>query len=94
MSTFKPIVQTLVTYLGLHDDFKTDLEAALKDAKSKGIKEFDPIKDLDDYIKFYDDLLEWVPSEDETATLILYKICMFYFVLDLLPQKYQTPIQP
>ncbi|KAF8311921.1 phosphatidylserine decarboxylase-domain-containing protein [Cantharellus anzutake] len=53
------------------------------------------IRSLNDYLDFYETLLNWVPTETSDGRNIYYHLCIFYFILDQLPLRLlQTPILP
>ncbi|EIW55138.1 uncharacterized protein TRAVEDRAFT_22906 [Trametes versicolor FP-101664 SS1] len=91
------VVQRLRDYLDEDPVFKAEFEEAFETAKSYGLPEFEEwgIATLADYLDYYDSFLKWVPSENKDGTFVLYHICMFYFVLDMLPLvRRQSPIHP
>ncbi|KAL1949142.1 hypothetical protein VTO73DRAFT_10948 [Trametes versicolor] len=91
------VVQRLRDYLDKDPVFKAEFEEAFETAKSYGLPEFEEwgIATLADYLDYYDSFLKWVPSENKDGTFVLYHICMFYFVLDMLPLvRRQSPIHP
>ncbi|OJT12055.1 Phosphatidylserine decarboxylase proenzyme 3 [Trametes pubescens] len=91
------VVQKLRDYLDKDPVFKAEFEQALETAKSYDIPEFEEwgIVTLADYLNYYESFLKWVPSENKDGTFVLYHICMFYFVLDMLPLVLrQSPIDP
>ncbi|KAI0366859.1 hypothetical protein BV20DRAFT_625640 [Pilatotrama ljubarskyi] len=96
MST-STIVDKLRDQLAQSPDFRADFETAFQKALSSGVPQFAEwgIATLDDYINYYESFLKWVPTEDADGTVVLYHICMFYFVLDLIPMiNRQNPILP
>ncbi|KAI0356055.1 hypothetical protein OH77DRAFT_1520612 [Trametes cingulata] len=96
MST-STIVDKLRDQLAQSPDFQADFEQAFEKAKASGIPQFQEwgISTLDDYINYYESFLKWVPTENADGTVVLYHICMFYFVLDLIPMiNRQSPILP
>ncbi|KAH9855378.1 phosphatidylserine decarboxylase-domain-containing protein [Lenzites betulinus] len=91
------IVQELRDYLYRNPEFKADFQESLNKALGYGIPEFakEGIKTLSDYLDFYEGLLKWVPTENVDGTAVYYRLCMFYFVLDLFPlAAHQSPINP
>ncbi|KAH9855379.1 phosphatidylserine decarboxylase-domain-containing protein [Lenzites betulinus] len=91
------IVQELRAYLDREQNhqFKEDFQDSLNTALGYNLPEFDGIKTLSDYLDFYEGLLKWVPTENFDGTAVYIRLCMFYFVLDLLPvSKRQSPIDP
>lgn len=101
MSTYSPIVQTLVNYFTENPAFKEDFNNSFTLARSVGLKEFDElnIDTVDDYIRYMEDYLHWVPFENGSATKdgnnVYIHICMFYFILDMPPVRdQQSSIDP
>ena len=88
-------IQKLRDYLDADKSIKEAFEKSLDNAHTYDIPEVDAIETVDDLIKFYEELLTWIPSEDAPGDAVYNKLCLFYFVLDLPPlAKYQTPIDP
>ncbi|KAI0631129.1 phosphatidylserine decarboxylase-domain-containing protein [Trametes polyzona] len=91
------IVQQLRDYLDKNPDFKREFEISLEKAKGYDLPEFEEwgISTLDDYLNYYESYLNWVPTENSDGTSVVYHICMFYFVIGLLPvSARQSPILP
>ncbi|KAJ8481386.1 hypothetical protein ONZ51_g6045 [Trametes cubensis] len=92
-----PIVQKLVDYFTENPEFKTAFEQSFLMAYATGIKEFQTfnIHSVDDYLRYMDDYVHWIPTEDISGTNVYNHICMFYFILDLPPVRdHQNPIDP
>ena len=92
-----PIVQKLVKYFSENPEFKTAFGQSFLLAHATGLKEFDTfnIHSVDDYIRYMDEYVNWIPTEDYSGTNVYYHICMFYFILDLPPvREHQSPIDP
>lgn len=58
---------------------------AIANAQKKNIPQLRNIKNLDDYLKFINGLLYWVPSENEPGKEVYNRLCEFYFILDQAP---------
>ncbi|EAW07091.1 phosphatidylserine decarboxylase [Aspergillus clavatus NRRL 1] len=95
-----PVVRDLVDFVHRSSDRVKEFESAVEsacDPKNGGDKEMkqEGIQTLDDYFKFVDHLVRWVPQVSSTGDEVLNKILVFYWVLDqptLAP--YQTKIHP
>lgn len=72
------------------NNWTNDFEVAIKDARKTGVEEMTEIKNLDDFYNFLDDLVTWVPTEDQTGTYVYRRLCTMYFVLD---QETVKPLQ-
>ncbi|KAF9553397.1 hypothetical protein CPC08DRAFT_713769 [Agrocybe pediades] len=79
------IVQDLVNYLREHTDVRDAFKEAFEQASSFGIIRKFNIQTLDDYLKFYDDMLLWTPREDFTATQVYHHFLSLLLILDLPP---------
>lgn len=91
------IVQNLINYCIENPEFKVALAQSFALAYSTGLKEFElyNIHNVDDYIRYMDEYVHWVPTEDKTGKNVYYHICMFYFIIDLPPVRdHQSPIDP
>ncbi len=92
-----PIVQELIDYREANPEFKEALDQSFALAYSTGLEEFHiyNIHNVDDYIRYMDEYVYWVPTEDRTGKNVYYHICMFYFIIDLPPVRdHQSPIDP
>ncbi|KAI1821859.1 putative phosphatidylserine decarboxylase [Xylaria intraflava] len=92
---YAPIVQELVqainTNKGWLDDFNCAIDCAVKQAPN----DIEGIRVLEDYYKFIDQFLRWVPSETPDGRQIYKKLCLFYFILDQRSAyAHQTAISP
>ena len=91
------IVQQLRNYLNEHPRVYAAFNLAVEIAVRMGIPQLAKwqIHNLNDYLNFYEKLLNWVPTEKFDGKNIYYHLCIFYFILDLPPVKIlQTPILP
>ncbi|WP_028310285.1 phosphatidylserine decarboxylase [Derxia gummosa] len=90
----------LVEKYGWHNRFAIAIESAQR----ANIPEMADIRALADYYFWIDDLLHWVPSEDEPGRKVYNHICKFYFVLDqpsvrelqnrVVPHETAAPLTP
>ncbi|HEU0015156.1 MAG TPA: phosphatidylserine decarboxylase [Longimicrobium sp.] len=86
MPEYHPVVEELVGLIqanGWADDF----EQAIAHAQTYNIPELDDIRSLDDYLKYIDSLLYWVPMENRQGREVYDHICKFYFILDQKPVR-------
>jgi phosphatidylserine decarboxylase len=103
MPTYSPVVQRLVDYFTENPDFKEAFEDSFALARATGLEEFDELKihKVDDYIRYMEEYLNWVPfengskAESKSGDNVYIHICMFYFILDMPPVvNFQSPIDP
>jgi len=77
------------------NNWLTKFEKAIKKAQSYNVPSIKHIHNLCDYLKWMNDLLEWVPAENHNGRQIYERICEFYFFLDQPPvRELQNRIQP
>lgn len=84
MAKWNKVVQELVDLIaenGWEDDFRE----AIEKAGTYNIPEMQDIKNLDDLLKFLNDLLHWVPSENYAGREIYTQLCKSYFIFDQEP---------
>jgi phosphatidylserine decarboxylase len=84
MSQYHPVVQELVDLIdekGWTDDFN---EAVAK-AKTYNIPQLRDIQSLDDFLRFLNDLLYWVPRENYEGKEVYNNLCKSYFIFDQPP---------
>lgn len=82
--TIHPVVQELIDLIKVNN-WKPLFTEAIKNARRKNVPQIDDIQNLDDYIDWINDLLHWIPSEDEPGKKIYNHLCKFYFILDQKP---------
>ena len=88
-------IQQLKDHLKANNNIAYAFSQGLETARTYSIPQLDPIKTVDDLIKYYQDFLTWIPSEDPAGREVYNCICLFYFVLDCAPlSNFQTPILP
>jgi len=103
MATFHPMVQELVKLIEAHQ-WGPAFQAAIEQAQKANVPELSDIKNLDDYLRWMNDLLRWVPSEDVPGKKVYNHLCKFYFILDqkpllelqnkVVPQPKAPPLTP
>ena len=78
-------------------EFAKALDQSFDLAYVTGLEEFKiyNIHNLQDYLRYMDEYVNWLPTEDRTGKNVYYHICMFYFIIDLPPVRdHQSPIDP
>jgi phosphatidylserine decarboxylase len=94
MSHLHPLVETLKTLI-IHYHWQENFQQALYLVQQKNIPQLQAVKTIDDYLNWINDLLYWIPSENESGRVIYDKFTGFYFILDQAPiRQLQTPIIP
>lgn len=94
MQQLHPVVLKLVGLIEIHR-WKDQFNEAIKNAQKKNIPQIKDIQNLDDYIKWINELLYWVPSENEPGKKVYDHLCKFYFILDQRPVlELQTKVVP
>ena len=91
---FNPVVKKLKQMVR-KNGWTGRFEKAIAMAQKQNVPTIKNVKTLDDYYAWINDLLIWVPREDEAGTEIYYRISEFYFFLDQKPVKeLQNKITP
>ena len=91
---YHPVVQELIDMIA-QNGWQSKFEEALKKAQSYNVIGFEDVKTLDDYFKWVDAQLKWVPVEDRYGKEVFKHVCKFYFILDQSPVKeLQNPVTP
>lgn len=91
---YHPIVQELIDMIA-QNGWQSKFEEALKKAQSYNVIGFEDVKTLDDYFKWVDAQLKWVPVEDRYGKEVFKHVCKFYFILDQSPVKeLQNAVMP
>ncbi|MEI6409509.1 MAG: phosphatidylserine decarboxylase [Bacteroidota bacterium] len=92
--SFHPVVKELENLIELNN-WHADFDTAIKNAKKYNVKDLDDIHDLNDYLVFINEFLNWIPIENETGKVFYNKTCKLHFILDQNPIKqYQNKITP
>ena len=81
-----PVVKKLKK-LVRKNDWQEMFQKAIDNAQKQNVPRIKDVKTLDDYYAWINNLLTWVPSENEAGTEIYYRISEFYFFLDQKPVK-------
>ncbi|KAJ5726788.1 phosphatidylserine decarboxylase-related protein [Penicillium malachiteum] len=82
MAARSKIVQTLVDHIHQQDDWASMFQTAFADCISQAPKYMEKygIRMLNDYFDYMDSILTWVPSKIATATQLLERVRLFYFL--------------
>lgn len=78
---YHPVVKELVEMIQ-KNGWEPKFEEALKLTQSYNIADLADIKTVDDYLKWINDLLHWIPKENTTGKIVYEHVCKFYFMLD------------
>ena len=76
-----PIVAALVGLIAEHD-WAPRFDAAVEQLVAQAIPALAPIRTLDDYLAFIDDMVTWAPRERHDSLLVHDKLVTFHFLLD------------
>jgi len=79
-----PVMQELASLIK-KQNWADKFEKATKNALKYKIAELKDIKSWDDYFNWMNDLLYWVPTENETGKMAYDNITKFYFLFDQEP---------
>ncbi|KAL6229249.1 hypothetical protein BDW75DRAFT_245897 [Aspergillus navahoensis] len=92
---YEALVRALETWITSDPDRKQDFETAIRTSQSHNISEMQVMHSLEDYLRFINDLLQWIPTEAVRPKDLLFRTATMWFVLDQ-PSviQYQSPIQP
>ncbi|KAL2809139.1 phosphatidylserine decarboxylase-domain-containing protein [Aspergillus granulosus] len=92
---YSPLVGELKAWIGADTTRRTDFETAIETARSHNTIEMRDIHSLEDYFKFVNKQLFWIPSEAVQAKDLLFRLLKMWFVLDQ-PSviRYQCAIRP
>lgn len=103
METWHPVVLELIALIE-ENHWRDDFDQAIQRARKSNIPELADIDNLDDYLKWINDFLRWVPSENEPGREVYNKLCKFYFILDqppvlglqnrIVPHEVAPPLTP
>lgn len=75
--------------------WQSRLEEAISLARRSGIRELEPITDGGTFLLWLNELLHWVPTENEQSRRLLDRLSTFHFILDQPPlRELQNPVVP
>ncbi|KFX94355.1 hypothetical protein O988_06350 [Pseudogymnoascus sp. VKM F-3808] len=92
-----PVVQALVDQINNEPEWKLAFGKAISDAidQAPTYMEKYEIRDLEGYFNYMDALQTWIPSENSTATQVLERVRIFYFLFNQCSVRdLQTPLSP
>ncbi|MFA7242401.1 MAG: phosphatidylserine decarboxylase [Sulfuricellaceae bacterium] len=78
------VVQELIDLIKAQG-WEEKFEEAIKNAHKQRVPQIKPIRNLNDYLAFINNLLYWIPSENEPGKEVYNRLCEFYFILDQHP---------
>jgi phosphatidylserine decarboxylase precursor len=92
---YSQLVRDLRKWIMSDSKRRDNFEVAITTARSHNTAEMQDIQCLEDYFRFINDQLHWIPSEAAQPKDILSRICKLWFVLDQ-PSvaAYQGPTRP
>lgn len=92
-----PVVQALIDRINDEPEWKRAFSKAVADAidQAPTYMEKYEIRDLEGYFNYMDALQNWIPSENSTATQVLERVRIFYFLFNQTSVRgLQTPLTP
>ena len=95
--SYDPIVQKPVDKANDDRVFHSAMDIAFRNAKASDVEEFKKFKieTLDDYYRYMNDFLKWVPTEENPAGNVYSHLCMSYFIVGQFPTSFhQDSIKP
>lgn len=84
MVKWHPVVLELIELIKV-EKWENDFNEAIARAQTYKIPQLADIKSLDDYLKWINDLLYWVPTENRPGREVYNHLCKFHFILDQPP---------
>jgi phosphatidylserine decarboxylase len=85
MSTkLHPVVQELILLVETNS-WKSLFNEAIENALKQNIPELKDIRNFEDYVTWINNLLHWIPSENDPGRNVYNHLCKFYFILDQKP---------
>ena len=101
-STWKPIIVELWNMINDNPEWSAAFQAAIDEANCYDLPEMVHIKNSNDYCRFMNDYVTWVPTEDKGGQKIYNIICLSYFIIDqpamfsfqtqIIPQSAERPL--
>lgn len=74
------VTQSLVNLIGANN-WEHRFRKAITSARDTGVEELQKIKTLDDFYRYLDAFLFWVPSEDRSGYKVYQELCAYHFIL-------------
>ncbi len=95
MQPTHPIIQELISLIATHH-WEDKFNAAIGNAHKKNVRQLKDIKNLTDYLAWINQLLYWVPTENQPGKEVSIRLSEFYFILDQPPvlalQNQEVPL--
>ena len=89
-----PIVSELVGLIAAHG-WQPRFCSAIEQAKAQRVPSLAHITNLDDYLRFIDEMVRWAPRESGDSMQVHDKLVEFHFILDQPPlRELQSQIEP
>ncbi|KAL3442979.1 phosphatidylserine decarboxylase-domain-containing protein [Aspergillus insuetus] len=79
---YAPVVEELGVWVGANKTRRKDFERAIHTARSHNTWEMRDIHCLEDYLRFINEQLFWIPTEAVRPKDLLFRLRTFWFVLD------------
>lgn len=86
MAKWHKVVAELIDLIK-ENGWKGDFDKAIQHAQKWNIPELSDIQSLDDYLKWINELLYWVPNENRAGNQVYNYLCKFNFILDQPPVR-------
>ncbi|KAF3936163.1 hypothetical protein ABW19_dt0202246 [Dactylella cylindrospora] len=74
------VTQSLVNLIGANN-WEHRFRKAIASARATGVKELQHIETLDDFYRYIDSFIHWLPSEDKTGYKVYQELCCYHFIL-------------
>lgn len=84
MKTWHNVVLELIDLIKAND-WTDKFDEAIAVAQKSNIPDLQDVKTMHAYLVWINDLLHWIPSEDEPGRLVYDKLCKFHYILDQAP---------
>ncbi|PTU17183.1 hypothetical protein P175DRAFT_0446366 [Aspergillus ochraceoroseus IBT 24754] len=92
---YSPLVEDLKRWIMLDSKRRINFETAIQTARSSNAEEIKDIDCLEDYLRFVDEQLHWIPTEAVRPKDMLFRLRKMWFILDQPSIAiYQSPISP
>jgi phosphatidylserine decarboxylase precursor len=92
---YAPVVEELKAWVGADKTRRKDFDTAIRTARSHNTLEMRGIRCLEEYLRFINEQLFWIPSEAVRPKDLLFRLQTIWFVLDQPSiSGYQSAIHP
>lgn len=86
MAEWHKVVTELIELIE-ENEWEADFNKAIEHAQKSNIPELEDIQNLQDYLKWINELLYWVPTENKPGSEIYNHLCKLHFILDQPPVR-------